>query len=328
MSIVSSGAGHGGKKTGSTWFDPGAGGHGYNEADFTRKINEKILTITKAKDTTDNAGTSANSNLGNITAKINAGADGWALSNHLNAFNGTAHGVEVLYGSPSSKGKAEEMAAAISKATGLTNRGAKDGSWLYLARNSYPGKKVLLIEWAFVDNKSDMDKLVKNLDKAIAAMLACFGYKTSSPSESKPTTGLKTGDTVKVTGNLYKDADGSGKSSKSRGKSGKIDKIAKGKKKPYHVNGLGWAAATDLNANSQNKPSTSKTKTVTIDKLNVYTSQSLSSPIVKTASGYRILKKGTKVKVTATANNGEKVHGSKNWSEVDGFGWVPTVYLK
>ena len=326
MSIVSSGAGHGGKKIGGTWFDPGAGGHGYNEADFTRKINEKILTITKAKDTTDNAGTSANSNLGNITAKINAGADGWALSNHLNAFNGTAHGVEVLYGSPSSKGKAEEMAAAISKATGLTNRGAKDGSWLYLARNSYPGKKVLLIEWAFVDNKSDMDKLVKNLDKAIAAMLACFGYKDSSPSESKPTAGLKTGDTAKVTGNLYKDADGSGKSSKSRGKSGKIDKIAKGKKKPYHVNGLGWAAAADLNGSS--KPSTSKTKTVTIDKLNVYTSQSLSSPIVKTASGYRILKKGTKVKVTATANNGEKVHGSKNWSEVDGFGWVPTVYLK
>lgn len=327
MSIVSSGAGHGGKKTGSYWYDPGAGGFGYNEANFTREINEKILAITKAKDTTDNAGTSANSNLGNITAKINAGADGWALSNHLNAFNGTATGVEVLYGSPSSKAKAEELAAAIAKATGLPNRGAKDGSWLYLARNSYPGKKVLLIEWAFVDNKSDMDKLVKNLDKAIAAMLACFGYKDSSPSESKPTAGLKTGDTVKVTGNLYKDADGSGKSSKSRGKSGKIDKIAKGKKKPYHVNGLGWAAAADLNG-STSKPSSSKTKTVTIDKLNVYTSQSLSSPIVTTASGYRILKKGTKVKVTATANNGQSVHGSKNWSEIDSYGWVPSVYLK
>lgn len=139
---------------------------------------------------------------------------------------------------------------------------------------------------------------------------------------------FKVGENVKVVGNLFVDADGKGASSKSRGKSGKIDKIAKGKKKPYHVNGLGWAAATDLNTNSQNKPSTSKTKTVTIDKLNVYTSQSLSSPIVKTASGYRILKKGTKVKVTATANNGEKVHGSKNWSEVDGFGWVPSVYLK
>lgn len=181
MSIVSSGAGHGGKKTGSTWYDPGAGGNGYNEADFTRQINQKILAITKAVDTTDNTGTSANGNLGNITAKINAAADGWALSNHLNAFNGTATGVEVLYGSSSSKAKAEEMAAAISKATGLPNRGAKDGSWLYIARNSRPGKKVLLIEWAFVDNKSDMQKLVKNLDKAIAAMLTCFGY-SNQPS--------------------------------------------------------------------------------------------------------------------------------------------------
>lgn len=58
------------------------------------------------------------------------------------------------------------MAADISKEIGLSNPGAKDGSWLYLARNSFPEKKVLLIEWAFVDNKSEVDKLVKNLYKA------------------------------------------------------------------------------------------------------------------------------------------------------------------
>ena len=133
---------------------------------------------------------------------------------------------------------------------------------------------------------------------------------------------FKVGENVKVVGNLFVDADGKGASSKSRGKSRKIDKIAKGKKKPYHVNGLGWAAATDLNANSQNKPSTIKTKTVTIDVLNVYTGQKLSDKIVRT------VKKGKKVKVTATANNGDKVHGSKNWSEIDSYGWVPSVYLK
>lgn len=252
MSIVSSGAGHGGKKTGSTWYDPGAGGNGYNEADFTRQINQKILAITKAVDTTDNAGTSANGNLGNITANINAAADGWALSNHLNAFNGTATGVEVLYGSPSSKAKAEELSAAIAKATGLPNRGAKDGTWLYIARNSRPGKKVLLIEWAFVDNKSDMQKLVKNLDKAIAAMLACFGYSTGSGG------GTSTGGT---------------------------------------------------------------TKTVTIDTLNVYTTQSLDSKIV------RFVHKNDKVKVTGTLK-GQSVHGSTSWSELDKYGWVPSVYLK
>lgn len=60
----------------------------------------------------------------------------------------------------------------------------------------------------------------------------------------------------------------------------------------------------------------------------MYTGQSLSSAMVKSGSGYRILKKGVKVKVTATANNGQAVHGSTNWSEVDGWGWVPSVYLK
>ena len=132
---------------------------------------------------------------------------------------------------------------------------------------------------------------------------------------------FKVGENVKVVGNLFVDADGKGASSKSRGKSRKIDKIAKGKKKPYHVNGLGWAAAADLNG-STSKPSNSKTKTVTIDVLNVYTGQKLSDKIVRT------VKKGQKVKVTATANNGQAVHGSKNWSEIDSYGWVPSVYLK
>lgn len=151
---------------------------------------------------------------------------------------------------------------------------------------------------------------------------------TNKPTETAST--FKIGDKVKVSGKLYASSDGSGASSKSKGKEGTVKKIF-GYNKKYHVVGSGfsgWAAESDLSAKSTSKPSTGNTKTVTIDNLNVYTSQSLSSPIVKTASGYRILKKGTKVKVTATANNGQSVHGSKNWSEVDGFGWVPSVYLK
>lgn len=147
----------------------------------------------------------------------------------------------------------------------------------------------------------------------------------------KPLKDGKKGDTVKVYNALYKDSYGAGKSTAKRGKQGKI-KRTDGKSKKYLIEDWGWAHPNDIQlvkrAGSGSKPSSSKTKTVTIDKLNVYTSQSLSSPIVTTANGYRILKKGTKVKVTATANNGEKVHGSKNWSEVDGFGWVPSVYLK
>jgi len=191
MSIISTGAGHGGLKTNGNWRDSGAVGSGYQEADVARTINAKIIAKTKVPDTTDNAGTSQNDNLAKITAKINACGDGWALSNHLNSFNGSATGVEVLYGSPSSKPMAEAMSKAIADALGLPNRGAKDGTWLYIAKHSQSGKKVLLIEWGFIDNPNDMKALMANMDKAIDAMLACFGYSPSQqptpiPPASKP----------------------------------------------------------------------------------------------------------------------------------------------
>lgn len=159
------------------------------------------------------------------------------------------------------------------------------------------------------------------------------GSSSDLKPNPKPLKDGKVGDTVKVYNALYRDSLGAGRSTVKRGKQGKIKRVV-GNSKKYLIEDWGWAHPNDIqlvkraSSGSTSKPSNSKTKTVTIDKLNVYTSQSLSSPIVKTASGYRILKKGTKVKVTATANNGQAVHGSKNWSEVDGFGWVPSVYLK
>ena len=150
------------------------------------------------------------------------------------------------------------------------------------------------------------------------------GSSSDLKPNSKPLKDGKVGDTVKVYNALYRDSLGAGKSTVKRGKQGKIKRIV-GNSKKYLIEDWGWAHPNDIQLvkrASGGKPSTSKTKTVTIDVLNVYTGQKLSDKIVRT------VKKGQKVKVTATANNGEKVHGSKNWSEVDGFGWVPSVYLK
>lgn len=191
MSIISTGAGHGGLKTGGNWRDSGAVGSGYQEADVARTINAKIIAKTGVLDTTDNAGTSQNDNLAKIAAKINAGPDGWALSNHLNSYNGKASGIEVLYGSPSSADMANKVSAAIAGVLELPNRGAKDGSWLSIARNSYPGKKVLLIEWGFIDNPNDMKKLMANMDKSIDAALACFGYDFSEQKVSSMSPDIK-----------------------------------------------------------------------------------------------------------------------------------------
>lgn len=182
--LISTGAAHGGLKTNNKWRDSGASANGRNEADVSRVINAKLIALTGAKDTTDNLGTSVDDNLYRIAKNINSHADGVALSNHLNAFNGKATGVEVLYGSTAQKPLAAQISATIAKALGIVDRGAKDGSWLAIARNTNQNKKVLLIEWCFIDNPSDLAKLDKNLDKAVQAVAEIFGYK---PQAVKPT---------------------------------------------------------------------------------------------------------------------------------------------
>ena len=150
------------------------------------------------------------------------------------------------------------------------------------------------------------------------------GSSSDLKPNPKPLKDGKVGDTVKVYNALYRDSLGAGKSTAKRGKQGKIKRIV-GNSKKYLIEDWGWAHPNDIQLvkrASGGKPSNSKAKTVTIDVLNVYTGQKLSDKIVRT------VKKGQKVKVTATANNGEKVHGSKSWSEIDNYGWVPSVYLK
>lgn len=175
--IGSSHAGHGGA---GKWTDPGAVGNGLQEATVAREINDKIIKLVGCKDTTDNKGTSVNGILANTVTNINNSPSGYQISNHLNSFgSASATGVEVLYGDISDKPMAEKVSKAIADALGIANRGAKDGSWLYIANNSNWDKKVLLIEWGFISNPNDMKALKNNMDKAIQTMLKCFDYNVT-----------------------------------------------------------------------------------------------------------------------------------------------------
>nr|DAM97797.1 MAG TPA: lysin [Caudoviricetes sp.] len=247
MSIKSVHAGHGGRKNGNTWTDPGAVGCNYKEADVARTITALMVKKAGLKNVTDNAGTTANAIVNNVANNINKCADGWHISNHLNAFNGKATGVEVLYGSADSKATAAKLSAAIAKALGLVDRGAKDGRWLGIARHSGSGKKVLLIEWGFIDNPSDMKVLMAKMEKAVDAALAVFGYATNSSSNNAAAskTNFKVGDKVKIVDALYKDSSGAGRSTKSRGKTGTIKRVVNGNK-PYLIDSLGWAHKNDI----------------------------------------------------------------------------------
>ena len=165
-------AGHGG-------VDPGAIGSGHTEAALARQITNQMVAKTGAFNATDDTATSVNDNLNkivrNIKLKSSNGSD-WNISNHLNAASPSATGVEVYYygGDAEGKRKAEEISAAISKALGIPNRGARDGSWLYVLNNT-PGHS-LLIEWSFISNPSDVNKLLTNMDRATTEVVKLFGY--------------------------------------------------------------------------------------------------------------------------------------------------------
>lgn len=170
---------HGGHY-GANMMDPGAVGCGYKEAVVAHEINELIRKYTGAPDTSDYSANNVPQNLSNIVSNMNRYAGDWHISNHLNAFNGQANGVEVWYyaGDSVAGEMATKVSAAIAKATGLYNRGAKATTNLYVISNSVG--RALLVEWAFIDNQGDMNKLMPNLDNAVRAVVNCFGYNAGN----------------------------------------------------------------------------------------------------------------------------------------------------
>ncbi|MGM0256149.1 N-acetylmuramoyl-L-alanine amidase [Enterococcus sp. AZ093] len=190
MTIRSNGGGHGGRQSGSNWMDPGAVGNGRREADVVRTITQKMQAIASVMNTSDQSATTVNQNLQNQVNAMNAAGSGWAITNHLNAFNGQANGAEVWYwaGNEEARKKATEVSAAISKALGIVDRGAKATTSLFVHRNTNSGVNVLLIEWCFIDNANDMRRLDQNMDQAIRAVMNVLGYNTSGTASSKPKT--------------------------------------------------------------------------------------------------------------------------------------------
>jgi len=190
MTIRSNGGGHGGRQSGSNWMDPGAVGNGRREADVVRTITQKMQAIASVANTSDQSATTVNQNLQNQVNAMNSAGNGWAITNHLNAFNGQATGAEVWYwaGNEEARKKAAEVSAAIAKALGIVDRGAKATTSLFVHRNTNSGVNVLLIEWCFIDNANDMRRLDQNMDQAIHAVMNVLGYNTSGSIQVTPQT--------------------------------------------------------------------------------------------------------------------------------------------
>lgn len=170
--------------------DSGATGNGYQEQALARQFNDKLATYLKQcgasvevydknKDLyqqTRNGGGLYRMNLNNKVV----------IETHLNAFNKKAYGSEVLIKSGL---KADSYDNAIIKtlAKYFVNRGIKGrNDLLNMSVCASKGWNYRLIELCFIDNKNDVDILVKNMDKIAKDMAQALTGKAATASASKP----------------------------------------------------------------------------------------------------------------------------------------------
>ena len=192
--VFTSNAGHSAKS-------PGAGANGYEEHTQARLCNKAFIKAMKQRgyyvvDTTSDAANKT-AVLQEQVAKANhvgAGKKQLDLSWHLNAGGGS--GVEVLYYGDSTKKLAAEVSAAISKALGVKDRGAKQRQDLFFLRKCKA--HAILIETCFIDGLIEMQKLIKKRTKVAEAVAEVL----LGPIE--PSTETSTSSTVSTGQSAYK----------------------------------------------------------------------------------------------------------------------------
>lgn len=155
-----------------------------DEVNEDRKVKNKVIELLRARgatvyDCTDDTSTTKNGNLSTIVTKCNSHKVDLNVSIHLNA--GGGHGVETWGYSDKVRDVGSRISANISKALGITNRGFKISTKLYVLRRTH--SPAILIECCFVDSKEDHDKW--NVDKCANAIVDAL-MNTATTNVSKP----------------------------------------------------------------------------------------------------------------------------------------------
>lgn len=184
---------------------PGAGANGYEEHTQARLCNKEFIKVMKKY---GHYVVDATSDAANKTAvlqeqvakanRIGGGKKQLNLSYHLNAGGGS--GVEVLYYSDDTKKLAATISAAISKALGVKDRGAKQRKDLYFLKQTKAHS--VLIEVCFIDNLIDMQRLLKKRSKAMEAVAEVLVGPLESSDDSS--TENSTSSTVSTSQSAYK----------------------------------------------------------------------------------------------------------------------------
>ena len=146
-------AGHGG-------VDSGAGGFGFKEKDWTLKIS--MYQYKRLKQLGANVGMTRTSDVTltsvERTKKIKNKYD-YCMSNHFNAFNGIARGVETIHSIYSSDTIAKKLAQATVQTSRLPfrrvfSRAGTNGDYYFMHRLTGT-TETLIIEYGFIDHKLD-----------------------------------------------------------------------------------------------------------------------------------------------------------------------------
>lgn len=150
-----------------------------NEVTEARRVVDRIYEMCKAigievykyHDTSS----SSSQNLANIANWHNQFKDGIDVSIHFNCYQHTSNsmGTEVCYYSQSEL--ANKVSSAISKASGLKNRGGKERKGLYVLRHT--NKPMILIEVCFLDSSYDVQKYQENFDNICSAIIEALTGK-------------------------------------------------------------------------------------------------------------------------------------------------------
>ncbi|MGK8430848.1 N-acetylmuramoyl-L-alanine amidase [Bacillus cereus] len=138
--------------------------------DFVARVSKFFrLAGWDVVDCSDNVGTdktSVWSNCAKNHLRVNSSFD---ATFHLNSFNGSGNGTEVLYHpSYGNYAKCEAIGKVLSNAFGTKWRGVQsrpDLGWLNTTKTDF------YFELLFVDNESDMQKYNQNADKAAKALV-------------------------------------------------------------------------------------------------------------------------------------------------------------
>lgn len=184
--------GHGGT-------DPGANGFGVREKDWTLKMSlyqyKRLkelgakVAITRTKDTTLSSTKRTNIIRGNYD---------YCISNHWNAFNGSARGIETIHSIFGGKAFAQDIANALVKETGLPlrrvfSRKNNRGTDYYFMHRLTGSTRTVIVEYSFIDNRADHNwyKNTNNFYKAAEAVIEVLckqlGIAYKSPNGNSAT---------------------------------------------------------------------------------------------------------------------------------------------